>query len=535
LIPKHGDRDDEEEQEGDSFEFNVYRQVAKRSVVPNQVLMNLQVTVRDPVTQNLGLVLPDQGFFIKASDEEDKSEEPLQMTEEVISTTFPPFFPSLESSSSTPVSRDIVEKLMKDQSSDEVDLTTVSTDAASTPPETTTNIMSNKLPEQTEAPQYLSPLSSSSSDKISSYGPDDYPLTTRIVPSSSSSLNYSTVEETTVPSFPSTSSGSSYTPFPSKKDEVDVTTTESFLEANKQQTVMTTTESSALTNTDVPSMSMSEDTPLSYAWIFPTPKSTQVSNLPKWTDSSRGETVAASDHHVKRKAPTTTIAPVQSTKEIKKMENETQTVSQTSEVKDSPPATTTLGTTSTTAAPSSTTNNSFKMEPIPSSTTTTTTTETIISKNETQATLEMVQKDVAQETPGTTKAQPSFDFLKSHTTPHVTVATESPPRTDDHWSLWESMLVCRNIKSPRVLAESLRNMRGYHFNFIVFDSVKLPQPFPFSLFDKFSFDFFEMLNISSLQFSNNFSDKGRDYDYGRSYARNAGGNTRFTRRTTPAD
>ena len=91
-----------------------------------------------------------------------------------------------------------------------------------------------------------------------------------------------------------------------------------------------------------------------------------------------------------------------------------------------------------------------------------------------------------------------------------------PSPSNDHWSLWESMLVCRNIKSPRVLAETLKNMRGYHFNFIVLDSVKLPQPFPFSLFQKFSFDFLEILNISSIQFAENFNDRTRDYSFGRS-------------------
>lgn len=101
--------------------------------------------------------------------------------------------------------------------------------------------------------------------------------------------------------------------------------------------------------------------------------------------------------------------------------------------------------------------------------------------------------------------------------------TRGTSTTDEHWSLWESMLICRNIKSSRVIADTLKNMKGYHFNFIVLDGVKVPSPFPFSLFDKFSFDFLEMLNISSLQFSDNFSDRGREYYYGRSNRGGAGG------------
>lgn len=79
------------------------------------------------------------------------------------------------------------------------------------------------------------------------------------------------------------------------------------------------------------------------------------------------------------------------------------------------------------------------------------------------------------------------------------------------------------------------SMRGYHFNFVILDNVKLPQPFPFSQFQRwdgfcctrfthhpvftclrFSFDYLDLLNLSSLQFTDNFNDKGRDYYYGRS-------------------
>ena len=61
------------------------------------------------------------------------------------------------------------------------------------------------------------------------------------------------------------------------------------------------------------------------------------------------------------------------------------------------------------------------------------------------------------------------------------------------------------------------SLRGYHINYMVLDSVKLPQPFPFSLFARFSFDFLELSNLSSLQFVNNFKSKEeREYSYARS-------------------
>ena len=440
-----------------------------------------EMTVTDPLRREHDVVT------------DDSREDGLKITE--VKTAFPPFY------SSTPVvSRDY------DDHVDEIADTTVS-DLASPPPETTTtNIVNDKLPEQT-AGLLLSPKSPSA-DKMSFYGPDDYPLTT-----SASNVNYSS-EEITVPSLPSTS-GSSYTPL---KDEVEVTTTESVVQ-NRE--TMTTEE---MTEPPTTETSMSDETPLSYAWIFPNQKRAQVNNLPIWTDSSKhDQTVAENDQHVKRKAPLTTAAPVLQ-------------VSRSNNVTSQTPLSTLQATspsTTTTAPPTTTASTTVSSLPL-------TTTAAIIASTSTEQAKTHVSFEQQDSMPDTTKAQPSFDFLKSYTTSHAVVTQPPPPTTDDHWSLWESMLVCRNIKSPRVLAESLRNMKGYHFNFIVFDSVKLPQPFPFSLFDKFSFDFFEMLNISSLQFANNFSDKGRDYDYGRSYARNAGGssslpNARFTKRTTPGE
>ena len=91
--------------------------------------------------------------------------------------------------------------------------------------------------------------------------------------------------------------------------------------------------------------------------------------------------------------------------------------------------------------------------------------------------------------------------------PLAPVANED--RSQDHWSLWESMLVCRKVRSAQVIADTLNSMRGYHFNFVVLDNVKLPQPFPFSLFQRFSFDFLELLNLSSLQFVDNFHEARR--------------------------
>lgn len=100
---------------------------------------------------------------------------------------------------------------------------------------------------------------------------------------------------------------------------------------------------------------------------------------------------------------------------------------------------------------------------------------------------------------------------------HEASASSNDRKKDDHWSLWETLLVCRNIRSARVVAESLNNLKGYHFNFVIIDSCKIPQPFPFSLFSKFSFDFLEILNVTSLQFADNFTDKNRrEYFYGRS-------------------
>lgn len=76
----------------------------------------------------------------------------------------------------------------------------------------------------------------------------------------------------------------------------------------------------------------------------------------------------------------------------------------------------------------------------------------------------------------------------------------------NHWSLWETMLICRNINSDKVFLDSIKGAKGYHFNFIIIDSVKLPSPFPLSVFKFISFKYFEMMNILSVQFWNNFID-----------------------------
>ena len=85
-----------------------------------------------------------------------------------------------------------------------------------------------------------------------------------------------------------------------------------------------------------------------------------------------------------------------------------------------------------------------------------------------------------------------------------------------HWSLWETIFECKNVKSSSVMADVLKNMKGYHFNNIILEDVELPSPFPFSLFSHFSFEFMEIMNVGSLQFSDNFSGKQRGYFYGRS-------------------
>lgn len=85
-------------------------------------------------------------------------------------------------------------------------------------------------------------------------------------------------------------------------------------------------------------------------------------------------------------------------------------------------------------------------------------------------------------------------------------SSSSPKPLPDHFSLWETMVQCRNINSAKVIADVLKNMKGYHFDFIVFDTVELPTPFPMSLFNGFSFEFLEIMNITSIQFHNNFQE-----------------------------
>lgn len=72
---------------------------------------------------------------------------------------------------------------------------------------------------------------------------------------------------------------------------------------------------------------------------------------------------------------------------------------------------------------------------------------------------------------------------------------------NDHWSLWDTMLICRNINSDKVFLDSIKGAKGYHFNFIIIDSVKLPSPFPLSVFKFLSFD---MLNILSFHHSSSY-------------------------------
>lgn len=116
--------------------------------------------------------------------------------------------------------------------------------------------------------------------------------------------------------------------------------------------------------------------------------------------------------------------------------------------------------------------------------------------------------------PGPGDASPPPSISSSPSSPSS--PSSSGGDESSHWSLRESLVVCKNVKSARVMADVLRNMKGYHFNNIILDDVRLPNPFPFALFSNFSFDFLELLQVSSLQFTDNFSDKSRDYFYGRS-------------------